>query len=94
LPEGVPDIRYRTNNAGGVLGGISTGMPLEFRVAFKPVPSIMQQQKTTDRRGIVRKLAIRGRHDICIVPRAVPVVEAMTALVLADLLLLQRVSRV
>ncbi|MDR2186411.1 MAG: chorismate synthase, partial [Treponema sp.] len=53
LPEGVPDIRYRTNNAGGVLGGISTGMSLEFRVAFKPVPSIMQQQETTDRRGIV-----------------------------------------
>ncbi|MDR2402443.1 MAG: chorismate synthase [Spirochaetaceae bacterium] len=94
LPEGIPDIRYHTNNAGGVLGGISTGMPLEFRVAFKPVPSIMQQQKTTDRRGIVRKLVIRGRHDICIVPRAVPVVEAMTALVLADLLLLQRASRV
>jgi chorismate synthase len=90
LPVGVPDLDYAANNAGGVLGGISTGMPLEFTVAFKPVPSISKKQETLDRSGTVRELVIQGRHDVCICPRAVPVVEAMTALVLADLLLLHR----
>jgi chorismate synthase len=85
---GVPSLAFRTNHAGGVLGGISTGAPLEFRTAFKPVPSISKRQRTLDRQGRPRDLVIRGRHDVCIVPRAVPVVEAMTALVLADLLLL------
>jgi chorismate synthase len=94
LPPGVPDLSFGSNNAGGVLGGISTGMPLEFRVAFKPVPSIAKQQETADRTGTVRELRIGGRHDVCLVPRAVPVVEAMTALVLADLLLLGRTNRV
>jgi chorismate synthase len=94
LPPGVPDIWYETNNAGGILGGISTGMPLEFSVAFKPIASIAAGQKTTDRKGRIRDLVIQGRHDICVCPRAVPVVEAMTALTLADLLLLNRSSRV
>jgi chorismate synthase len=86
----LPGGAYKTNKAGGVLGGISTGMPLEFRTVFKPVPSISREQETIDRRGEVRKIVIQGRHDVCIVPRAAPVVEAMSALVLADLLLLQR----
>ncbi|MDR1318399.1 MAG: chorismate synthase [Treponema sp.] len=90
----LPDKTYKTNNAGGVLGGISTGLPLEFRAAFKPVPSISKPQETADRQGRLRQLVIHGRHDVCIVPRAVPVVEAMTALVLADLLLLQRSARI
>ncbi|MDR2070334.1 MAG: chorismate synthase [Treponema sp.] len=90
----VPGIGYETNNAGGVLGGISTGMPLEFTVAFKPIASISRQQKTVDRVGNVRDLVIQGRHDVCVCPRAVPVVEAMTALTLADLLLLNRSGRV
>jgi chorismate synthase len=94
LPPGVPDLEYATNNAGGIVGGISTGMPLEFTVAFKPVPSISRGQKTADRAGNVRDLAIQGRHDLCVCPRAVPVVEAMAALVLADLLLLNRSGRV
>jgi chorismate synthase len=90
----VPSLRWETNRAGGVLGGISTGMPLSFTVAFKPVPSISQKQRTVDRSGAVQELVVQGRHDVCIAPRAVPVVEAMAALVLADLLLLQRGARV
>jgi chorismate synthase len=87
-------LRFKSNRAGGILGGISTGMPLEFRAAFKPVPSISKKQEAPDRQGVIRDLSIRGRHDTCIVPRAVPVVEAMTALVLADLLLIHRGARV
>jgi chorismate synthase len=94
IPEGTPDLSFKTNNSGGVLGGISTGMPLEFTVAFKPVPSISKAQQSAGRDGTIRELVIRGRHDVCIVPRAVPVVEAMTALVLADLVLINRGSRV
>ncbi|MDR3114002.1 MAG: chorismate synthase [Treponema sp.] len=94
LPPEVPGVGYHSNHAGGMLGGISTGMPLEFRVAFKPVPSILKPQQTLDRRGAVRELIIRGRHDVCMVPRVVPVVEAMTALVLADLMLLHRADRI
>ncbi|MDR0589354.1 MAG: chorismate synthase [Spirochaetaceae bacterium] len=94
LPRGVPSLAFRTNHAGGVLGGISTGSSLEFRVAFKPVPSISQKQRTVDRRNTVRDLVVRGRHDVCIVSRAIPVVEAMTALVLADLILLNRAARI
>ncbi|MDR2798756.1 MAG: chorismate synthase, partial [Treponema sp.] len=79
LPPEVPGVGYQSNKAGGMLGGISTGMALEFRVAFKPVPSIPKPQQTMDRRGAVRELIIQGRHDVCMVPRVVPVVEAMTA---------------
>jgi chorismate synthase len=93
LPPGVPPLRWERNRAGGMLGGISTGMPLYFTVAFKPVPSISKKQGTVDRWGKPRELVIRGRHDVCIAPRVVPVVEAMTALVAADFLLLQRAAR-
>ncbi|MDR2068396.1 MAG: chorismate synthase [Spirochaetaceae bacterium] len=93
LPPGVPLLAFKTNHAGGVLGGISTGSPLEFRVAFKPVPSIAKKQRTVDRGNTAQDLIIRGRHDVCVVPRAIPVVEAMTALVLADLVLLNRCAR-
>lgn len=76
-----------TNHAGGVLGGITNGMPLVFRLAFKPTPSIAREQQTVSlSKNQVEELVVTGRHDPCIVPRAVPVVEAVTALVLSDLL--------
>lgn len=81
-------VRTRTNRHGGVLGGISTGMPLVFRAAIKPTPSIAKEQQTLNRRsGQVEPLVIRGRHDPCIVPRAVPCVEAACAIVLCDYLI-------
>jgi chorismate synthase len=92
LPPGVPDLSFKTNNAGGTLGGISNGMPLNFRAAFKPVSSIGKKQETPNRDGTIGELIVTGRHDVCILPRAVPVVEAMTALVLADLILEQRAA--
>lgn len=79
-----------TNHAGGVLGGISSGEPLLFRVAFKPVATIGQSQQTADFAGNPVALAAKGRHDPCVVPRAVPIVEAMAALVLLDLALRQQ----
>jgi chorismate synthase len=76
-----------TNHAGGILGGITNGMPLGFRLAFKPTPSIAREQQTVSlSKNQVEELVVTGRHDPCIVPRAVPVVEAVTALVLSDLL--------
>jgi chorismate synthase len=79
-----------TNHAGGVLGGISSGEPLLFRVAFKPVATIGQTQQTVDFAGNPVELAAKGRHDPCVVPRAVPIVETMAALVLVDLALRQQ----
>lgn len=82
-----------TNYSGGVQGGISNGEPILFRVAFKPVATIGQGQKTVDLEGNEVVLAAKGRHDPCVVPRAVPIVEAMTSLVLIDLLLRQQGRR-
>ncbi|MEN8006729.1 MAG: chorismate synthase [Candidatus Krumholzibacteriota bacterium] len=79
-----------TNNSGGVQGGITNGEPIVFRVAFKPPATIGIAQQTADFSGSETTLEARGRHDPCVVPRAVPIVEAMTALVLADLALIQR----
>ena len=81
---------FETNNAGGILGGISNGNEIVFRAAFKPTPSIYKDQHTVDRAGNDVTIAIKGRHDPCIVPRAVVVVESMAAIVLADRLLVQR----
>jgi chorismate synthase len=81
-------IRSRTNHSGGVLGGISNGMPLIVRAAFKPTPSIAKAQRTVDPRSMKEtELRIKGRHDPCIVPRAVPVVEAGLALSVLDCML-------
>lgn len=73
-----------TNNSGGIQGGISNGEDIYFRVAFKPTATIAMEQKTSDYNGQSVKLSGKGRHDPCVVPRAVPIVEAMAALVLAD----------
>lgn len=85
---------FETNNSGGVLGGISNGSEIFFRVAIKPVPSIYQNQKTvlvdSDKNFFDTDLQIEGRHDICLCPRIVPVIEAMTAIALCDLFLQTR----
>ncbi len=83
-------IGTRTNRSGGVQGGISNGENIFFRVAFKPVATILQKQKTVDSEGKEVELQPRGRHDPCVLPRAVPMIEAMTALVLMDHSLRQR----
>jgi chorismate synthase len=82
-----------TNHSGGVQGGISNGEPIVFRVGFKPPATIGMAQETASFAGKETKLEARGRHDPCVVPRAVPIVEAMTALVLADLALIQRTQK-
>ena len=74
----------KTNNSGGIQGGISNGMPIIFRVAFKPASTIQKAQKTVDISGKEIELSSKGRHDPCVLPRAVPIVEAMAALVLCD----------
>ena len=78
------NVKTISNYSGGIQGGISNGMPIEFRVAFKPVATIMQNQATIDGDGNAAEISGKGRHDPCVVPRAVPIVEAMAALVLAD----------
>ena len=83
-----------TNHAGGVLGGISSGESVLFRVAFKPVATIGQPQQTAGFDGNPVTLEAKGRHDPCVVPRAVPIVESMAALVLLDLAMRQKVRRV
>jgi chorismate synthase len=82
-------LRTRTNNSGGVQGGISNGEPIVFRVAFKPPATIGKAQPTVDLDGNEVVLEAKGRHDPCVVPRAVSIVEAMAALVLIDLSLCQ-----
>jgi len=85
-----PDGSTKTNLSGGIQGGISNGEDIYFRVAFKPVATIMQKQDTIDTKGNVLEMQGKGRHDPCVVPRAVPIVEAMAALVLADYTLLNK----
>src|SRR4029434_2331298 len=83
-------VRTATNRSGGVQGGISNGEPIFFRVAFKPTATIFRAQKAVTQTGGETELQARGRHDPCVLPRAVPMVEAVTALVLVDHALRQR----
>ncbi|WP_276744078.1 chorismate synthase [Victivallis vadensis] len=89
LPSG-----FASNHAGGILGGISNGDVITFHAAMKPTSSIAKKQHTIDKEGNATEIEVLGRHDPCLVPRAVPVVEAMTALVLADLALRNRAARI
>ena len=86
-------IATRSNNSGGIQGGISNGNDIYFRVAFKPVATVLKEQPTVTKEGEETLLLARGRHDPCVVPRAVPVVEAMAALVLLDHYMLDRAKR-
>lgn len=87
-------VKTMTNHSGGIQGGISNGEDIYFNVAFKPVATIMKDQQTVDKDGNETTVAGKGRHDPCVVPRAVPIVEAMAALVMADFLLRGRISKV
>ena len=86
-----PDGTTKTNLSGGIQGGISNGMDIYFRVAFKPVATLIQQQEVLDNQGNIIELQGKGRHDPCVLPRAVPIVEAMAAIVLADFYLINKI---
>ncbi len=88
--NGKKEIHTKTNFSGGIQGGISNGEDIYFRVAFKPTATIMREQQTVDKEGNMTTLLPKGRHDPCVVPRAVPIVEAMAALVLVDFCLISR----
>ena len=92
VPDGHGGITTRTNRSGGIQGGISNGQDIFFRVAFKPVATLLMPQETVDKDGHSTMLTCRGRHDACVLPRAVPVVEAMAAITVLDYLLLSRTA--
>ncbi len=86
-------LKTKTNYSGGIQGGISNGMPIYFRTAFKPVATIMKDQKSVDRSGKASVVSGKGRHDPCVVPRAVPIVEAMASIVIVDHLLRNKIYK-
>jgi chorismate synthase len=88
--DGEGRIRTHTNHSGGIQGGISNGEDIFFRVAFKPVATLLREQQTVDIEGKTTSLTARGRHDPCVLPRAVPIVEAMAAMVVLDHFLLHK----
>lgn len=90
LPNGHGGVTTRTNHSGGIQGGLSNGQDIFFRVAFKPVATILQSQQTVNRQGETVTFKAQGRHDPCVLPRAVPVVEAMAAMTVLDFYLLNR----
>ena len=88
------DTHYTDNRSGGIQGGISNGKDIYFRALFKPVATLLREQTITDRDGLTTTFTAHGRHDPCVLPRAVPIVEAMTAIVLLDALLVARTNKV
>ena len=86
-------VRTKTNFSGGIQGGLSNGEDIYFRVAFKPVATIMKDQDSVNEKGEAVTVSGKGRHDPCVVPRAVPIVDAMAALVIADFYLRNRVIK-
>ena len=90
VPDGKGGITTLTNHSGGIQGGLSNGQTIRFRVAFKPVATLLREQQTVDDRGQSTIVKARGRHDPCVLPRAVPIVEAMAAMTILDYLLLDR----
>lgn len=82
-----PDESTKTNHSGGIQGGISNGMPIKMRIAFKPVATIVHEQETIDSHGTSIKVIGKGRHDPCVVPRAVPIVESMAAIIILDMII-------
>lgn len=86
-------VKTKTNHSGGIQGGISNGQDIYFNVAFKPVATLMQSQRSLDQEGKEVTIEGKGRHDPCVVPRAVPIVEAMAALVIADFSLIRRTNK-
>ena len=87
-------IKTSTNHSGGIQGGISNGEDIYFNVAFKPVATIMQDQQSVDKDGNETTVKGKGRHDPCVLPRAVPIVESMAALVLVDAILRNKTSKI
>ena len=87
-------IAIQTNHSGGIQGGISNGEDIYFRVAFKPVATLLMEQKTVDFDGNEQMITVQGRHDPCVLPRAVPIVEAMTAMTILDAILVNNSRRI
>lgn len=88
------DIKTKTNHSGGIQGGISNGEDIYFRVAFKPVATLLMEQETVNKEGEATKIDVHGRHDPCVLPRAVPIVEAMAAMTILEALLVDNAKRI
>ena len=93
VPNGNGSITTQTNHSGGIQGGLSNGQDIYFRVAFKPVATLLREQPTVDKDGNPTTLKARGRHDPCVLPRAVPIVEAMAAMVILDNIMLDQATK-
>ena len=89
-----PDGSTKTNHSGGIQGGISNGMDIYFKVAFKPVATLLRPQESVDKAGNIIQMAGKGRHDPCVLPRAVPIVEALSAFILADMFLINKMRKI
>ena len=89
-----PNGSTKTNRSGGIQGGISNGMDIYFKVAFKPVATLLRPQESVDKAGNIIQMEGKGRHDPCVLPRAVPIVEALSAFILADMFLINRIRKI